>query len=111
LGFELNQLRGAQKRSLFELKSPTSSKELRGAQKRSLFQLKSPDVLRPACATWFLPVRPHSVFPSVVVQLFLQLLSLLLLCFLVPLLVNVCLEALGPTVWIVALQNVYQVMM
>ena len=38
-----------------------------------------------------------------------QLLSLLLLCFLVPLLVNVSLEALGATVWIVALQHVYQV--
>ena len=38
-----------------------------------------------------------------------QLFSLLLLCFLVPLLVNVGLEALGPAVGIVALQNVYQV--
>ena len=38
-----------------------------------------------------------------------QLFALLLLCFLVPLLVNVRLEALGPTVWIVALQHVYQV--
>ena len=38
-----------------------------------------------------------------------QLLPLLLLRFLVPLLVNVRLETLGPTVWIVALQHVYQV--
>ena len=38
-----------------------------------------------------------------------QLLPLLLLRFLVPLLVNVCLETLGPTVWVVALQHVYQV--
>jgi len=75
----------------------------------SLFELKRPDVLRPSSTTWLLSVRPNSVFPSVVVQFLLQLLSLLLLCFLVPLLVNVRLEALGPTVWIVALQHVYQV--
>ena len=38
-----------------------------------------------------------------------QLLSLLLLRFLVPLLVNVGLEALGPAVGVVALQHVDQV--
>jgi len=66
-------------------------------------------MLRPARATWLLCVRSYSVFSAVVVQLLLQFFSFLLLRLLVPLLVDVRLEAFRPTVRVVALQDVDQV--